>query len=182
MAKYNKLPTQEYLKQCLNYDPETGLLYWKERPREHFKTLRAFGMWNARYSGKEAFCRINTGGYLCGELDYINYFAHRLIWKIWYGTEPKQILHSNGNRRDNRISKLSEGTNQDNQKDTKKRENNTSGITGVSWNKFKKRWVAYICIDKNLKHLMQSTDFFEACCARKSAERKYGFHENHGKR
>lgn len=34
---------------------------------------------------------------------------------------------------------------------------------------------------KTLKDLFYH-DFFEAVCARKSAERQYGFHINHGKR
>lgn len=32
-----ELPTTEYLNTILRYEPETGLVYWKERPRESFK-------------------------------------------------------------------------------------------------------------------------------------------------
>jgi len=35
--------------------------------------------------------------------------------------------------------------------------------------------------DNTEKYLGLFESFFEACCVRKSAENKYGFHENHGK-
>lgn len=48
--------------------------------------------------------------------------------------------------------------------------NNVSGIPGVFWNKNKGRWDAYINYDKKRTILGCHSDFFEACCARKSAE------------
>ena len=41
--------TQEYLKECLNYNHETGVFTWKERPEKHFKRNRDFKMWNTIY-------------------------------------------------------------------------------------------------------------------------------------
>ncbi|EKF16891.1 HNH endonuclease, partial [Nitratireductor pacificus pht-3B] len=47
-------PTVETLRELLVYDPETGILTWKVRPRRHFKTDGAWKGWNARYAGKLA--------------------------------------------------------------------------------------------------------------------------------
>jgi len=47
-----------------------------------------------------------------------------------------------------------------------------SGINGVSLEK-NKHWVSNICTKGIYKSLYRGNDFFEACCARKSAELKY---------
>lgn len=57
---------------------------------------------------------------------------------------------------------------------------NKTGITGVYWYKKGLKWQVRIRVDGYLHHLGYYHDFFEACCARKSAEIKYGFHKNHG--
>lgn len=51
-----------------------------------------------------------------------------------------------------------------------KKKNNTSGVTGVSWDKRDCRWVAYISPQKKKKSLGMYDDYFNAVCARKSAE------------
>lgn len=35
------LPDREYLVQCFDYDPISGVLTWKNRPLEHFYDMRA---------------------------------------------------------------------------------------------------------------------------------------------
>lgn len=40
------------LKDCLDYRPETGELFWLERPREHFTTDQSWRWWNSRFAGK----------------------------------------------------------------------------------------------------------------------------------
>ena len=50
--------------------------------------------------------------------------------------------------------------------------NNTSGITGVSFDRTKSRWVAHINTDVG-RMVFYTRDFFEACCLRKSLELKH---------
>jgi len=50
--------------------------------------------------------------------------------------------------------------------------NNTSGVTGVHWDKSKNAWVAQIKKDKVQYHLIQTKDFNEAVRVRKEAEQR----------
>ena len=54
-------PTSEFVKECFSYNPDTGDLLWKERPRHHFKTDKDYAAWNRRYPGKVPGY-INYGG------------------------------------------------------------------------------------------------------------------------
>lgn len=93
------LPGPEYLRERLDYDPDTGTLRWR-------RSSLAPNNWNARWAGKEAFTTINNG-YRQGAIDGNLTFAHRLIWIMVYG-EPAQgvIRHINGDRGDNRLCNL----------------------------------------------------------------------------
>lgn len=59
-------------------------------------------------------------------------------------------------------------------KSNKAHKNNlTSGIKGVCWDKSRQRWIASICIDRKQKILGRFEDLEEAVRARKLAEEKY---------
>ena len=58
--------------------------------------------------------------------------------------------------------------------------NNTSGVTGVGWDRSKTRWVAHIKKNGKYKALGAFRSFAEAVAARKEAEKMFGFHPNHG--
>lgn len=47
--------------------------------------------------------------------------------------------------------------------------------TGVSYNKEKNMWIAYITVNYKTKYLGDYTDFNDAVNVRKEAEKKYGF-------
>jgi len=173
------IPTIEYLQECFHYNTTSGVLYWKERPRKHFKTERAFNSWNGRYSFTRALNYVNKDGYLCGTLDGASFLAHRVIYKIVHGIDPNIVLHENGKTTDNKI--LSSGSLSDNSKDQKIRVDNKSGIAGVSLRESGK-WMVRINIEGKLKYLGTYESFLEACCKRKSAEVQYGYHINHGRR
>lgn len=174
------LPSPEVLRQLLRYDPDTGKLFWRERPLGAFVSLRGFKTWNARYAGKEAFTACDGYGYLCGAVNYIVIKAHRVIWAMQMGEWPNHVDHINGIRSDNRFSNLRSVTRQENQRNHKRHKTNSSGHMGVCWHQKAGKWCAYIDAGKRL-HLGLFDDLAEAIAERKAAEIRHGFHANHGR-
>ena len=113
----------------------------------------------------------------------VTYQAHRVAWLLHTGECPGefQIDHIDGCRTNCRMSNLRLVNNQENSMNQRKRSDNTSGVTGVSWDKNSGKWRVTIYNYGKKLHLGLFDDKFEAICARKSAERKLGYHENHGK-
>jgi hypothetical protein len=102
------LPDQNYLRECFAYDPMTGILTWKERPRRHF-TGRYCG-WNKRHAGKPTSTRLNMG-YQSVKIDHDRFLTHRIIWKWMTGKDPAEVLdHINRDTTDNRWANLRETT------------------------------------------------------------------------
>lgn len=95
---------------------------------------------------------------------------HRFIVKAKKG---EIVDHINGNTLDNRRKNLRVVTNSENIRKGKIRTNNRSGITGVSFDKERKRWLAEIKIMYKHIHLGRFKTKKEAIKARKEAEKKY---------
>ena len=62
---------------------------------------------------------------------------------------------------------------QEQMRNTRIRKTNTTSITGVACEKRSGSWLAYITNNYKMIRLLRTNDFFEACCARKSAENTY---------
>ena len=107
----------------------------------------------------------------------------KIAWFLHTGEDPgdMQIDHIGGQRDRNNFSNLRLVDNQGNAMNQRKRSNNKSGITGVYWHSRDEIWEAKIGVNGKLKNLGSFDDKFEAICARKSAEKRIGYHENHGK-
>ncbi|MNK14399.1 AP2 domain protein [compost metagenome] len=176
-----RLPSQKYLKECFDYDSKTGNLYWKERPIEHFKTERAWKIWNKQFPSKLALNYIHKNGYKTGAISGEMVYAHRVIYKLITGDEPDIIDHEGRDKTDNRIENLISGTFSKNSKNLNMSLRNKSGVTGVSWSEERGKWVAQIRHEGKTTNLGRFVDFNEAVKARKSAEVKLNFHPNHGK-
>lgn len=85
-----------------------------------------------------------------------NIRGHRLAWFLYYGCLPKnQIDHIDGNRLNNKINNLRDVTHQQNHM-------NRTTAKGYSWSKSKNKFIAYININKNTKHLGYYTTEQEA--------------------
>lgn len=167
-----KMPSHAELKRLLDYDPESGVLIWRFREGNN--------SFNARDAGTWALCTPMKNGYLCGRINRKTYYAHRIAWKWCYGTEPQFLDHINHDRTDNRIANLRAVSKQENCKNVSKGKRNTSGHVGVIWDKRRGYWVAAIKINGKNIHLGRFVDKSDAVDARKNAERRFGFHENHG--
>lgn len=122
-------------------------------------------------------------GYVTVGVDKKKHYAHRIIWEMLYGTIPdgSQIDHINGKRSDNRLCNLRLASNHENSKNQKRKSNNSSGFTGVSWDSQTQRWRAYITVNGKTKSLGRYLEEIDALSARKNAEIKYKFHANHGR-
>lgn len=177
----DKRPEPELVAELMRYDPSTGGLEWRERPKESFRSQRESEAirWNARYAGKPAFTAKMGGGYYCGAINKIALQAHVVAWCLHYGKWPSgEIDHINGNRQDNRLENLRNVTRADNARNRRTPRNNTSGVIGVSYCKRDRVWIAHIASKRISSHKNKD----DAISARKSAEQEMGFHANHGRK
>ena len=176
-----KILTQEYLKECLDYSPETGIFTKKVRPRKHFNTDLSHKRINIRDNGKQAG-NLSDGGYIRICIDYKSYRAHRLAFLYMEGYLPtKEIDHINHERSDNRWANLRVAGRQENAKNQTKRVDNTSGYTGVSFCKKSSKWTARLKHDGKYLFLGYFNKIEDAINARKLADIKCGYHRNHGR-
>jgi hypothetical protein len=179
-----ELPAPEQLRKLLRYEPDTGKLFWRKRTPDMFKPTGqrcadgCCANWNSRYADKEAFTAFDGHGYYMGRIFNKAYKAHRVAWCIVYGHWPEdQIDHKNGVRSDNRMQNLRAVDQSENSKNAKKRSDNTSGVTGVVYDRIRKKWM----VKMFSKSFGRFDDMGAAISARKLMEEQQGFTERHGK-
>lgn len=181
------LPSPELLRKLLRYEPDTGKLYWRKRTSDMFvdgerSAESSCKAWNNRFANTEAFTSFRVE-YPRGTIFNRTYSAHRVIWAICNGVWPlDQIDHINGIKDDNRIENLRSVSRSENQKNRKLTKTNKSGAMGVCWHKAGGKWRAEIKVNNITKHIGYFDNKSDAISARKDAEIKYGFHENHGRK
>jgi hypothetical protein len=148
------LPTTDLLK----YEPDTGLLRWSEH-QGNFSRVGAIA------GGK------TNRGYIHVKVNGTKLLAHRIAWYMTYKVVPDHIDHINGNKVDNRLCNLRSCTASENAMNrTKLATNNTSGHTGVVWNKKLGKWTAAIRFKGESRHLGVFLSYAEAVTAREEAE------------
>jgi hypothetical protein len=175
------LPPVAYLRECFDYDPDTGELRWRVRPLTHFPDARMMKSWNTRFAG---FARQRAGelGYLTVGLLGGVFKVHRVVWMLQYGVDPGsnvQIDHINGDKTDNHIANLRLATHAENMQNSRgwaptKRKgayklNNRPG------------WQARISVggkNKYLGYFRTEAEAHAAYCA--AADRLHGEFANHG--
>jgi len=145
------------------YNPETGILQWKIKPGR------------SMLAGAIAGCKGGTG-HLQVRYKNILYYVHRIAYEIFYGKIPegKEIDHINRIKTDNRICNLRLATHMENIRNSSIRSDNTSGNVGVSFQKSRNKWEAYIILPKKQKVFLGYFDTKEeAYAARVAAEKEY---------
>jgi len=160
----------------LYYEPSTGEIRWKEKTNK-FKG-RPYKKSNkiATTGGKNGYLEVAV------MVNYVKYrmYAHRFAFLFMGEDMPKQVDHIDHDRSNNKWSNLASADSLSNGKNMSKSKANTSGVTGVTWDKAKNRWLAQIYVDGKYSSLGIFVQFADAVNARKNAEVLYGFHENHG--
>lgn len=116
---------------------------------------------------KDYYWRIDKSGYVMSTDGII---MHVLIMNP---SENKCVDHIKHNKIDNRKSQLRLVTYTQNAINRKKQSNNTSGATGVYWNRNMQKWFAEIRLNKKRIFLGYFDNFEDAVKTRKEAEEKY---------
>lgn len=134
------VPTFEYLRSRMDYNPSTGIFIWLPKPGE----TRAAKAWNAKYAGKRAGS-IAKDGYRDIRIDGIMYREHHLAWLYVYGEWPwLGIDHKDRITDHNWIDNLRVATQKENILNSSIRKDNRSGVKGVYWFKTRNRWCSRI--------------------------------------
>ena len=149
----------------MSYDELTGVFVWLSGHKR----------------GKVAGSKHNAG-YISICINRRIYLAHRLAWLYVTGTWPvNDIDHVDGVRDNNIFSNLRDVTKSQNMKNSSLSSSSTSGVTGVSLRSDTLKWRAHIKTNGKQTSLGTFNVFWDAVCARKSAEVCLDFHPNHGK-
>lgn len=135
--------TREFLRSLFDYDPETGVVRWKEATK-----------YKPNIKGKPAGARKSVGGYLAVEVRSVPVPVHRLAWFLHTGEVPPEDLdHRNHDKGDNRFANLRPATRLQNSRNRGPNKNNTSGFKGVCAHKATSLWKAQIGVGPNRGYL-----------------------------
>lgn len=168
------------LAKLVEYDPDSGIFTWLTRNG----STKGIVTWNAKFANKVCDS-IDIKGYrkisviLFGKLRTVR--LHRLAWFIAHDDLPLHCIdHINQDKTDNRICNLRDVTQSVNCRNRKRRSDNTSGVTGVSFCKKSKKWRAVFWVNGK-QHCVGFFDCkLEAELNLKSARYGAGFTVNHG--
>lgn len=123
------------------------------------------------YEKIKNYCwRIDNYGYIVTNKNNKLIKIHRIIMDFPDDMDVDHIYHIN---HDNRKEFLRITTHSQNMMNQKIRKNNTSGVTGVTWNKKLNKWAARIVVNYKNIHLGYFNNIEEAITIRKKAELKY---------
>lgn len=166
MTHIKKIP--EDIGEHLQY--EDGKLFWKQQPGRRIIIQDEAGSLN------------KSRGYRRVKFKGITYAAHRVIWFLVKHEQPPPLLdHINNNPLDNRIENLREASMSQNLCNCAIAKNNTSGVKGVSWEKRRNKWKAYISTNNKRKALGYFSDLKDAEQAVKQARKElHGEFANNG--
>ena len=173
------LPDVEILRQLLDYDPESGNLYWKERAAHWFAKGAPGGsdaaakMWNKKFAGQLALNAVSKLGYRTGSIFNKRNAAHRVIWILVRGDDVDGVIdHVDGDRANNALANLRMVSRSLNQRNLRL----SQGRARLGVYKVNRRWRVLVAN----KHMGYFATEHEAMNAAENARLALGFTSDHG--
>ena len=112
------------------YDPQTGVLFWKQPNSKRIKIGDKAGT-------------VNRDGYIVVRANYNRYMAHRLVWLMNYGRWPQHYIdHIDGQTDNNRLGNLRDVEHRINHQNRKRHRNGK--LVGAHYQKADDIWVGSI--------------------------------------
>lgn len=159
-------------KNLFKYESSTGNLIWAKRTSVRIKV------------GDKVGSPFGPPGkrYLQTSVDGNKMLVHRIIWLLHHKRMPKyEIGHEDGNGLNNRIENLRDITSSQNNQNLKLRNDNTSGVLGVTFHKMAKKWLVQSQLNGKYIYGGIFDSFEDAVKKRNSMSSELGFHKNHGR-
>jgi hypothetical protein len=157
-------PSQEQLHELFEYceDNISQPFLWKIRPA---KTIKIGDVAGGLHSTQYYIIQINK------KLLRL----HRLVWIYHNGDIPNEMLvdHIDGDTKNNRIENLRLATHIENMRNRKIHSTNTSGISGVTWYRWRNKWRVKIYIGGKEKFLGYFDTLEEAETVAIASRKKY---------
>lgn len=173
---------QDEIKELLFYNPKSGDFTFKKRDAKWFKgcSESAAVKWNARTAMKLAV-RIDHGRKNNPVINLLNnkYAAGKLAFLYMLGFIPETVGRIDKDLSNTKWNNLFASTIAKDSKRHGIREDNKTGVTGVTLYS-KDKWIVSIGGGDKRVVLGYFNDFFEACCARKSKEVSLGYLDSIG--
>lgn len=180
--KVSQEVTAEIAREFLSYDPETGIMLWRERARRWFKSDAEHRGWNARHAGRRAGSLKIGKGYRAVRIVGRRYPEHRLVWLMETGVWPaNEVDHINHRRDDNRWRNLRTVTPSENRQNMGRRREGRSLPFGVDRVRATGRYRVRVT-DEGVRHEIGHYDTeAEAIEVREVVQIAAGYHPNHGR-
>lgn len=186
MSKFNRVIPVSLIKSSLYLDGE--LVIWGDRSASDFKTESAYKRYCTLFKGKEF--GHNSCGYRYGSLPFdgksrrLTY--HTAKWVLLYNEYPNGMIdHIDGNGFNNNMENLRDVTVSTNNKNARKRKDNTSGVNGVYFDKSKGKWRAQGYTTEHGKVINHSLGYFSCIEAARESRLQWesgrGFTNRHGR-
>lgn len=155
-------PTQARLKELIHYNPETGVWTWLQSGKGRRSLIAGS---RSKRSGRREIC-----------IDYKRYQAYHLAFLYMTGEMPAdEVDHRDKNCTNDSWENLREATRLQNGANRSLNKNNTSGVTGVTWDRKNQKWRSSLVTNGVYVSLGRHTDLDVACAVRQeAAERLFG--------
>ncbi len=130
-----------------------------------------------RHRKSKPILSLGYSGYRVVSVNGVQTLQHRVIYTMFHGPIPEglQIDHIDGNKLNNHPENLRAVQPRQNAENQKISKNNTSGCTGVHYDRFRGKWKAVIMKNRKSIQLGRFNKLEDAITARKAKERELGW-------